>query len=184
MESSCVLPTMQFTYRKGLGSCDTLFCVSHTLQSALISGQKAMIVQIDFSVAFDRAIPQGILNNLCSVDIGVLTESQSNRSSSLWWSLVAVNLLSSCQEWRIEVFSPVIVPPVHLGAFFYSGEETDRLYRSLDFDSCCALPRRYSYSSRVSETWGDLWGTKLNSCKTKTMIVSSSRTMHPRHPHF
>ena len=31
---------------------------------------------------------------------------------------------------------------------------------------------------RVSE-WCDLWGMKLNESKTKTMIVSRSRTMHP-----
>ena len=35
---------------------------------------------------------------------------------------------------------------------------------------------------RVSE-WCDLWGMKLNASKTKTMIVSRSRTMHPQSPH-
>ena len=34
---------------------------------------------------------------------------------------------------------------------------------------------------RVSE-WCDLWGMKLNVSKTKTMIVSRSRTMHPHSP--
>ena len=34
---------------------------------------------------------------------------------------------------------------------------------------------------RVSE-WCDLWGKKLNASKTKTMIVSMSRTMHPQSP--
>ena len=34
---------------------------------------------------------------------------------------------------------------------------------------------------RVSE-WCDLWGMKLNASKTKTMIVSRSRTMHPKSP--
>ena len=34
---------------------------------------------------------------------------------------------------------------------------------------------------RVSE-WCDLWGMKLNASKTKTMIVSRSRTMHPESP--
>ena len=54
MERSGVLPTTQFTYRKGLGTCDELSCVSHTLQSALENKQEARIVQIDFSAAFDR----------------------------------------------------------------------------------------------------------------------------------
>ena len=59
MECSGVLLTTQFAYRKGLGTCDALRCVSHTLQSALESGQEARIVQIDFSAAFDR------VNHLC-----------------------------------------------------------------------------------------------------------------------
>ena len=70
MERNGVLPTTQFAYRKGLGTCDALLCVSHTLHSALESGQEARIVQIDFSAAFDRVNNQGILYWLCSVGIG------------------------------------------------------------------------------------------------------------------
>ena len=61
IERCGVLPTTQFGYRKGLGSCDTLLCVSHTLQSALESGQETRIVQIDLSTAFDLVNRQGIL---------------------------------------------------------------------------------------------------------------------------
>ena len=80
-----VFPTNQFAYWKGLGTCDALLCVSHTLQSALGSGQEARIVQIDFSAAFDRVNHQGILYRLSSVGIGgavlsVLTQFLSNRS--------------------------------------------------------------------------------------------------------
>ena len=35
---------------------------------------------------------------------------------------------------------------------------------------------------KVSE-WCDLWYMKLNASKTKTMIVSRSRTMHPQSPY-
>ena len=56
MEHCGVLSTTQFAYRKFLGTCDALLCVSHTLQSALESGVEARIVQIDFSAAFDRVI--------------------------------------------------------------------------------------------------------------------------------
>ena len=61
MERNGVLPTTRFAYRKGMGTCDALLCVSHSLQSALESGQEARIVQIDFSAAFDRVNHQGIL---------------------------------------------------------------------------------------------------------------------------
>ena len=81
MERSFVLLTTQFAYRKGLGTCDALLCVSHTLQSV----QEARIVQIDFSAAFDRVYHHGILYRLCSVRFGgsvlsILTQFLSNRS--------------------------------------------------------------------------------------------------------
>ena len=61
MQRSGVLPDTRFAYRKGLGTCDALLCVSHTLQSALESGQEARIVKIVFSAAFDRVNHLGIL---------------------------------------------------------------------------------------------------------------------------
>ena len=69
MECSGVLPTTQFAYQKGLGTCDALLRVSHTQQSALESRQEARIVQIDFSAAFDIINHQGIQYKLCSVGI-------------------------------------------------------------------------------------------------------------------
>ena len=69
MERSGMLPTTQFAYRKGLGTCDALLFTSLTLLSALGSGQDARIVQIDFSAAFDRVNHLGILYKLCSVGI-------------------------------------------------------------------------------------------------------------------
>ena len=53
IERSGVLPNTQFVYRKCLGTCVALLCVSHSLQSALKSGQEAWIMQIDFNAAVD-----------------------------------------------------------------------------------------------------------------------------------
>ena len=69
MERSGVPPSL-LMYRNGLGTCDALLCVSHALQSALVSGQEARKLQIGFSVTFDRVNHQGILYELCSVGIG------------------------------------------------------------------------------------------------------------------
>ena len=85
MVHSGVLQTTQFAYRKGLGTCDALLCVSHTLQSGLESAQEARIVLIDFSAAFDRVNHQGILYKLYFVGVGssvlsILTQFLSNRS--------------------------------------------------------------------------------------------------------
>ena len=107
MERSGVLPTTQFGYRKGLGTCDAVLCVSHTLQSALKSGQEARIVQIEFSAAFDRVNHQGILYKLFSQGIGrfvlsILTQFLSDRSkhvmvdgcrSTLWLTVVGLTVV-------------------------------------------------------------------------------------------
>ena len=48
---------MEFAYQNVMGSCedcDSFFFVSHTLESALKSGQQAWIAKIYFSAAFDR----------------------------------------------------------------------------------------------------------------------------------
>ena len=104
MERSGVIPTTHFDYRKGLGTCDTLPCVSHTLQSALESGQKARIVQMDFSAALDRVNHLGILYKLCSVGIGgsvlsILTQFLSNRSQQV--------MVDGCRRKLINVVSGV-----------------------------------------------------------------------------
>ena len=85
MECRGVIPTTQFAYRKGLGTCDAILCVAHTLQSALERRQEARIGQIDFSAAFDQGQPSGILFRLCSVGVGgsvlsVLTQFLCNGS--------------------------------------------------------------------------------------------------------
>ena len=123
MESNGVLPTTQFAYRKGLGTCDALLCVPHTLQSALDSRQEARIVQIGFSAAFDRVNHHGILNKLCSVGIrgsvlSTLTQFLSNRSHHV--------IVDGCRSKLVNVvsgvpqrqwFGTVIVPPVQSELF-------------------------------------------------------------------
>ena len=99
-----MLPTPQFADRKGLGTCDVLLCVSHTLQTALESGQEDRIVQIDFSAAFDIVNHQGILHELSSLGIGgsvlsVLTQFFSNRSQYV--------LVDGCRSKLVNVVSVV-----------------------------------------------------------------------------
>ena len=78
------------------------FCVSHTLQSTLESGQKARILQIDFSAAFDRVNHLGILYKLCSVGIGgsvlsILTQVLSNPSQHV--------VVDGCRSKLVHVVS-------------------------------------------------------------------------------
>ena len=102
IEHCTLLPTTQFVNRKGLGTCDALLSVSHTLQNALESWQEARIVKIDFSAAFDRVNDQGILYRLSSVGIGgsvlsVLTQFLSNRSQFV--------LVDGCRSKLVNVVS-------------------------------------------------------------------------------
>ena len=81
--------------------CVTL---SHTLQSALDSGQEARIVQIDFSAAFDRINHQGILYRPSSVCIAgsllsVLTQLLSTQSQFV--------LVDGCRSKLVNVVSGV-----------------------------------------------------------------------------
>ena len=78
--------------------------MSHTLQSAMESGQEARIVQIDFSTAVDRVNHQGILYKLCSVGIGrsvlsILTQFLSNRSQHV--------MVDDCKIKLVNVVSGV-----------------------------------------------------------------------------
>ena len=93
------------------------------------------------------------------------------------------------QEYRRAVFEPIIVPPVHFGAF--SILENKLIGYAYDSTMMAVVPSprvrvtvaKFLISDlfRVSE-WRDLWVMKLNASKTKTMIVSRSRTMHPKSP--
>ena len=78
--------------------------MSHTLQSALESGQEARIAQIDFSAAFERVNHLSILCKLCSVGIGdsvlsILTEFLSNRSQQV--------MVDGCRSTLVKVVSGV-----------------------------------------------------------------------------
>ena len=104
MERSGVLPTTQFAYRKVLGKCDALLCVSHILQNALERGQEARIVHIDFNAVFDRVNHQGILYKLCSVGIGgsvlsILTQFRSDRLQHV--------MVDGCRSKLVNVVSGV-----------------------------------------------------------------------------
>ena len=195
MECGGVLPTTQFAYWKGLGSCDVLVCVPHTLQSALESGQEARIVQIDFSAAFDRVNNLGIFYKLCSVGIGgsvlsILKQFLSNRSQQ--------DMVDCCRSKLVNVVSGVPQGSV-LGPLLYLlyilelfsilvnkliGYADDSTLMAVVPSPCIRVAvagSRIRDLGRVSE-WCDLRGMKLNASKTKTMIVSRSRTMHPQSP--
>ena len=82
---------------------------------------------------------------------------------------------------------PVIVPTVHLAAVFHNKlvGYADDFTLMVDSPSpgvgVTASESLKRYLGMVGE-WFDIWGMKLNASKTKTVIVSRSRTMHPQSP--
>ena len=195
MESSGVLSTTQFAYRKGLSICDVLLCVSHTLQSALDSGQEARIVQIDFSAAFNNVNHLVILCKLSSVCIGgpvlsILTQFVSNRSQHV--------MVDGCRNKLVNIVSGVPQGSVSGPLLFllYTSELFSILENKLisyaDDSTLMAIVPSPGVRVKVAESLirdlgrvselRDLWGMKSNASKTKTMIVSRSGTVHPQSP--
>ena len=148
---------------------------------------------IDFSADFDRVNPQGILYRLCSVGFGgfvlsIPTQFLSNRSHHV--------MVDGCQSKPVDVASGVpqgsVLGPVlfllYISELFYILQNKPIGYA--DGSTLMAVVPspgvRVTVADslirdlgRVSE-WCDHCGMKLNASKTKTMIVSWSRTMHPQ----
>ena len=152
-------------------------------------------MQIDFSAAFDRVNHLDILYKLCSVGVGgsvlsILTQLLSNRSQHV--------MVYGCRSKLVNVVSGVPQGSIFGPLLFllYTSELFSILENKLmgyadDSTLMAVVPSpgvRVAVAEslirdlgRVSE-WCDLWGMKLNASKSKNMIVSKSRTIHPQSP--
>ena len=72
LERSGVLPSHQYSYRKRLGTCDALLDIICAGQLELYRGGELALVQIDFSVAFDRVNHGGLVFKLREAGVGWL----------------------------------------------------------------------------------------------------------------
>ena len=132
---------------------------------------------------------QGILYRLSSVGIGgsvlsVLTQFVSDRSQYV--------LVDGCQECYRAVFWARCCSFCTRRNFFSILE--NKLIGYADDSTLIAVVPSPGVRVTVAESlncdlvrvnaWCDLWGMILNASKTKNMIVSRSRTMHPQSPPF
>ena len=100
-----------------------------------------------------------------------------------WWMVVVANWLTWCQECLREVFWALSCSSCTLQSF-------SKLYGYADDSTLVAVVPSPGERVAVSESmnrdlnrvsvWCNLWGMKLDASKTKTMIVSRSRTVHPQ----
>ena len=137
----------------------------------------------------------GILSKLCSEGIGgsivsILTQFLSNRSQHV--------MLDCCRSKLVNVVSGVPQGRVlgQLLFLLYTLELFSILENKLisyaDDSTLMAVVPSPGIRVLVAESlihdlgrdseWCDLWGMNLNATKTKTKIVSRSRTMHPQSP--
>ena len=150
---------------------------------------------IDFSAAIDRVNHQDILCKLCSVCIGsllsILTQFLSNRSQHV--------MVGSCRSKLVNIVSGVpqgnVLGPLLF--LLYTSELVfileNKLISFADESTLIAVVPSPGTRVTVAESlirdlgrvkeWCDHWGTKLNASKSKTMIVSRSRTLYPQHSH-
>ena len=70
LERSGVLSSHQYSYRKGLGTCDALLDIVCAGQLELDRGGELALVQIDFSAAFDRVNHWGLVFKLREAGVG------------------------------------------------------------------------------------------------------------------
>ena len=151
-------------------------------------------MQIDFRATFDRINHQGILYMLRSVGIGgsvlsILTQFLSNRSQHV--------MVDGCWSKLVDVVSGV--PQSVLGPLLFLLYTTElfsilenKLIGYADDSTLMSVVPSPGVRVKVAESlirdlgsvseWCDLWRMKLIASKTKTMMVSRSRTMHLQSP--
>ena len=153
------------------------------------------MVGLDFSAAFDHVNHKALIFKLRQLGVGgpflsILTEFSSNRLQR-----VAVdghfndyrNVISGVPQG--SVLGPLLFILYTHGMWF--GLQNMLVSYADDATLLAGIPSRNMRSdvteslnidlSKIS-TWCNLWGMRLNSNKTQSMIVSRSRTVFPPHP--
>ena len=125
-----------------------------------------------------------ILEVLCSLYWHIFNQIDH---ITLLWTVVKLYCYRCVSSAARNCFGPIIIPPVHHFSILENklpGYADDSILMAvvpspgvrvtLADSMICDL-------GRVSE-WCNIWGTKFNASKIKTMIMFRSRTMHPQSP--
>ena len=149
-----------------------------------------LIVQdLKYKCCFKKS-HQGILNKLCPV--GIAGSVLSILILFLQWTVVGVNWLTLCQECRRFVFRASYCYFCTSWSFLPSRRISRSECRWLHFVICNATHAGSGVRVAVAESvkrdlfkvgeWCNLFGMKLNSCKTKFTLSPRNAQCIPSHP--
>ena len=196
-EKNNLFPSLQFSFRKGLGTCDALLTITNVVQKALDSGCEVRMVGLDFSAAFDCVNHEALIFKLRQLGLGgaflsILIEFLTDRVQrvvvdghySAWRNVISgvpqgsvlgplLFILYTHDMWfGLENMLVSYADDATLLAVVPSPDMRSVISDSLNRDL-----------AKISE-WCRLWGMKMNPNKTQSMIVSRSRTLQPQHPNL
>ena len=195
LEVNKLIPSSQYAYRKHLGTCDALLDLTNFVQENLDKRYESRIVQIDFSAAFDLVNHSALIFKLRNVGVGgyildILIDFLDNRHQRV----VVDGAFSGVRPVISGVPQGSVLGPLLF--LLYTSDLSNELENKLvqyadDSTLVITIPSpdvREAAAQSLSRDleriscWCEQWGMKLNSKKTKTLIVSRSRTLYPAHP--
>ena len=195
MDDSGSLPRNQFGFRRGLGTNDALLHIVHKSQLSLDSGQESRLVSLDFSSAFDRVCHKALLFKLQLLGVGgsvlsILTDFLSERKQRV--------SVDGCFSEFSRVLSGVpqgsVLGPLLFIIFtadMWSDIESELISYADDttlYVAVCSPDDRTAKADMLCrdllriKSWCERWGMRLNPSKSRSLIISRSRTLLPQHP--
>ena len=69
-ETNDLFPSLQFSFCKGLGTCDALLTITSAVQKSVDTGCEARMSSLDFSSAFDHFNHEALIVKLRQMGIG------------------------------------------------------------------------------------------------------------------
>ena len=195
VESKRLLADSQYAYRKQLGTCDALLDLTCHLQGNLDKGYECRVIQIDFSSAFDLVNHKALIYKLQNLGVGgyvlgLLQDFLTGRQQRV----VVDGIFSESRPIVSGVPQGSVLGPLLF--LLYTSDMVVGLENKivqyaddatlvgvvksplLRNETALSLNRDMD---RIRE-WCSRWGMRLNSSKTKTLLISRSRTNFPPHP--
>ena len=195
LEANGSLGKSQYAYRKQMGTCDALLDLTSYMQENLDKGFESRIVQIDFSAAFDLVNHKALIFKLQSLGIGgYILELLRDFLTDRQQRVVIDGVFSESSPALSGVPQGSVLGPllflVYTGDLIVGLE--NKIVQYADDTTLVATIRSPEMRVHVAHSlnrdlerirlWCNRWGMKLNSSKTKTLVISRSRTNEPPHP--